>query len=119
MMVARRWIIKHLCLPRPKWWTFPMVQDADKKTGRFFAPSYLAHPYYVKPTVYSRWGPAALYSRMIGGKLPGDEGCKYYPDGYVISEVGPDAQRGKGKDFMDLQKERIAKARGCPMAFGV
>ncbi|KAF6829988.1 hypothetical protein CPLU01_07603 [Colletotrichum plurivorum] len=119
MIAARRWTIKHLCLPRPAWWTFPYVQEADKKTGRFFARTYLAHPYYVKPTAYSRWGPGALYSRMIGGKLPGDEGCKYYPDGYLISEVGPDAQRGKGKDFMDLQRDKIGKARGCPMAFGV
>lgn len=96
-----------------------MLKDIDKKTCRYYLPTYLAHPYYVKPTFYSRWGPAAIYSRLIGGRLPGDEGTKYHPDGYLIPEVGPDSQRGKGKEYMDMTKERVSQARGCPMAFGV
>ncbi|KAI8165739.1 Mycophenolic acid synthesis protein B [Colletotrichum sp. SAR 10_70] len=119
IMNTRRWVLRNLCLPRPKWWTNPMLQDIDKKTCRYYLPTYLAHPYYVKPTFYSRWGPAAIYSRLIGGRLPGDEGTKYHPDGYLIPEVGPDSQRGKGKEYMDMTKERISQARGCPMAFGV
>ncbi|KAJ5018256.1 Mycophenolic acid synthesis protein B [Colletotrichum sp. SAR 10_99] len=119
IMNTRRWVLRHLCLPRPKWWTNPMLKDIDKKTCRYYLPTYLAHPYYVKPTFYSRWGPAAIYSRLIGGRLPGDEGTKYHPDGYLIPEVGPDSQRGKGKEYMDMTKERISQARGCPMAFGV
>ncbi|TDZ61600.1 Mycophenolic acid synthesis protein B [Colletotrichum trifolii] len=120
LVSLRRCIIRHVCLPRPKWWTNPLIPDkADPRTGRFCLPSYLAHPYYVKPTFYSRWGPSAMYSRLIGGCLPGDEDDKYYPNGYVISEVGPEGQIGKGKEHMDTTRERISKARGCPMAFGV
>ncbi|KAL0931087.1 uncharacterized protein CTRU02_213822 [Colletotrichum truncatum] len=119
IMNARRWILRHMCLPRPKWWTNPTLEDIDKQTGRYFLRTYLAHPFYVRPTFYSRWSPGAMYSRLIGGALPGDEGTKYCPNGYVIPEVGPDTQRGKGKEHMDITRERIGKARGCPMAFGV
>jgi len=41
------------------------------------------------------------------------------PEGYVISEVGPEALRGKGAEEMEKQKQRMEslKARsGCPFA---
>ncbi|KAI3528260.1 hypothetical protein CSPX01_16360 [Colletotrichum filicis] len=117
LVAFRRNVLKYFCLPRPKWWTNPMIQDVDKKTGRMYLPSYLAHPYYVKPSFWWRWSPSALYTRLIGGHLPGDEGSKYHPDGYTIPEVGPDAQRCKGKEYMERTRERISQARGCPMAF--
>ncbi|OLN95584.1 hypothetical protein CCHL11_04991 [Colletotrichum chlorophyti] len=118
-MALRRNFLKYLSLPRPDWWSVPRIQDVDKKTGRYFSPTYLAHPYYVKPSLYSRWGPAAIYSRLIGGHLPGDEGRKYLPEGYLFPEIGPDSQRGKGKEYMDVTRARISRARGCPMAVQV
>ncbi|OHW91218.1 hypothetical protein CSPAE12_10209 [Colletotrichum incanum] len=117
LVAIRRSILKYLCLPRPKWWTNPMILDVDKTTGRFYLPTYLAHPYYVKPSFYSRWGPSALYTRLLGGYLPGDEGAKFHPDGYVIPEIGPDSQRNKGQEYMNLTREKIGRARGCPIAF--
>lgn len=94
-----------------------MILDVDKKTGRFYVPTYLAHPYYVKPSFYSRWGPSALYTRLIGGYLPGDQGSKFHPEGYTIPELGPESQRCKGQEYMCLERQRIEKSRGCPMAF--
>ncbi|WQF75423.1 Putative ER-bound oxygenase mpaB/mpaB'/Rubber oxygenase, catalytic domain-containing protein [Colletotrichum destructivum] len=117
LVAIRRAVLKHLSLPRPKWWTYPMILDADKKTGRFYVPTYLAHPYYVKPSFYSRWGPSALYTRLVGGYLPGDQGSKFHPEGYTIPEVGPESQRCKGQEYMCLERQRIEKSRGCPMAF--
>ncbi|KAK1985498.1 hypothetical protein LZ30DRAFT_584017 [Colletotrichum cereale] len=117
LITIRRYTIKLLCLPRPRWWTTPIILDADKKTGRLHLSTYLAHPYYVKASFYSRWGPSALYTRLIGGYLPGDAGAKFCPDGYTIPELGPDSQKDEGQEYMHLTREKIRRARGCPMAF--
>lgn len=60
---------------------------------------------------------------MKGGILPGDDGDKYFPDGFVASELGPTALRGYGKEKMELDKKRLEAAMNsetgrCPF-FGV
>lgn len=52
----------------------------------------------------------------MGLPVPGDEGDKYRPNGYKISEVGPDSMRGKGADYMRASKEKLVDERmkGCP-----
>lgn len=50
--------------------------------------------------------------------MPGDEGGKYRPEGYVLEEIGPEKMEGKGKEWMDKDrewaKERLSE--GCPFA---
>jgi len=55
---------------------------------------------------------------MAGGKLPGDDGDKYHPDGYAILEVGPEEKKEKGKEYMSETQARLIAADrgGCPFA---
>ncbi|KAL9095926.1 MAG: hypothetical protein Q9165_001924 [Trypethelium subeluteriae] len=58
-----------------------------------------------------RWEPKALIYWALGRKIPGDDGDRYHPDGYTISEVGPKFERGRGTAEMKLDKQRM-NARG-------
>lgn len=73
-------------------------------------------PWYVKPTLWNRYGPSTWISRLMGLPLPGEGGEKYSPKGYKISEVGPEMMRGKGTEFLKAEKERLARVSdgGCP-----
>ena len=44
---------------------------------------------------------------MKGGILPGDEGDKYFPQGFVASELGPNALRHFGKEKMEAERQRL------------
>ncbi len=44
---------------------------------------------------------------MKGGLLPGDQGSKYFPEGFVASELGPNGLRGRGEKEMEEEKERL------------
>lgn len=56
--------------------------------------------------------------RLIGSKIPGDDGDRYEPKGYHISELGPDHFRNRGKAQMQVTRERLAKDKkfGCPFS---
>jgi hypothetical protein len=60
----------------------------------------------------------ALLLRLTGGALPGDDGDKYVPQGYIIAEIGPEAFRGKGEAEMQATRERLSndKKGGCPFS---
>ncbi|KAI1339097.1 hypothetical protein F5Y15DRAFT_407405 [Xylariaceae sp. FL0016] len=113
----RKWFVRYLCLPRPEWsGTKCFTDEKDQSTGKYHPLRYIAHPWYMKPSLSSRWGFRALLTRLYGGVLPGDEGAKYYPEGYLISELGPSALAGKGVKEMDLTRMKLGKVRGCPMS---
>ena len=83
------------------------------------AKKYTISPWYVKPTLKNRWGPGAWKTWLKGGILPGDEGDKYFPQGFVASELGPNALRNFGKEKMEAEKQRLqaelASEKGkCP-----
>ena len=48
--------------------------------------------------------------------MPGDS--KYYPEGFLSSEVGPTAVTGTGHDEMEETRGRLVLANrgGCPFA---
>ena len=52
----------------------------------------------------------------MGLPVPGDEGTKYYPDGYIFNEVGPKIFLGKGQESAKETVHGLAKMRtgGCP-----
>ncbi|KAI5928172.1 hypothetical protein F4810DRAFT_647277 [Camillea tinctor] len=120
LLTLRRWAVRYLHLPRPGYLRSRFFEeDADPITGKHHAAQYTAHPWYVRPTLWSRWGFEAWRTRLWGGVLPGDDGDKYRPDGYRIAEVGPEAQRGKGGAEMEKMRARLRERRvaqgGCPL----
>ncbi|KAI1506412.1 hypothetical protein F5X99DRAFT_2126 [Biscogniauxia marginata] len=121
LLALRRWAVRYTHLPRPAWLRSRFFEeDADPRTGKYYAAQYVAHPWYVRPTPWSRWGFEAARTRMWGGILPGDHGAEYHPDGYRIAEIGPEPLKGKGEAEMEKiraqLRERRAMQGGCPMA---
>lgn len=88
----------------------------DPNTGRLNAPTYMSHPWYVKPSFRNRWGPEAWVTWLVGGILPGDEGDRYIPHGFTASTIGPKFFEGKGTKIMaETQLElTLAQRGGCP-----
>ena len=97
---------------------YHLVDEHVDSQGRRGLQRYDAHPFYVRPTLWNRWGPPAWPSRLLGLPLPGDGGVKYYPNGYAVSEVGPNTFVGKGKASADATIARLQRERtgGCPFA---
>ncbi len=90
----------------------------DSRNGRYVLFNYLAHPWYVKPTVMPRWGLGAWITWLVGYKVPGDDGNKYYPQGYTFTDIGPQALSGKGIKEMDETRARLVRGNrgGCPFS---
>lgn len=88
----------------------------DNITGRFNSIEYLSYPWYVKPSLSRRWGAKSWITRLLGRKLPGDDGNRYAPEGYTFAEIGPKAQSGKGlKEMEDTHAILTRGNRGaCP-----
>ena len=113
--------VKYLCLPRPDWLIGHAIESKpDPVTGRLHHLKYDSHPWYVKPTFWTLWGPTALSKRLLFGIMPGEEGDKYQPEGYIIKELGPAYRLGKGEAEMEETRvglrERRAMSGKCPMS---
>jgi hypothetical protein len=80
--------------------------------------SYGYFPFYVKPTLWNRWGPVAWGIWLLGGILPGDDPKYYVSNGYTVSELGPRNFMGKGNAEVEMEAERLRKTSrsGCPFA---
>lgn len=114
----RKLLVRHLFLPRPFLMRKRWFSEEPNASGRFNFERHIAHPWYIKPTFSNRWGLTAWLLRLVGGAVPGDGGAKYFPQGYIIAELGPDELRGKGEDDMQATRERLASNEmiGCPFA---
>ena len=115
VLSTRRFVLRYLSLPKPAFMAKKLFSDeADPKTGRYFYLTYKDYPYYNKPTFWNRWGPEALFWRLLGGTVPGDK--KWYPQGYLFEELGPKKVENQGKDKTDQWEERLRVQRtpGCP-----
>lgn len=88
----------------------------DEKSGRYNSVEYLSHPWYVKPSFKNRWAPRAWITRFLGRKLPGDDGNKYAPEGYIFEELGPSNLVGKGLNEMAKTEQILREENrgGCP-----
>jgi hypothetical protein len=118
VLVVRKYVLKYIALPRPSFLRYKSLEDHPDDQGRRAFVKYDADPFYVRPTLWNRWGPSAWLPRLRGLPLPGDDGDTYHPGGYLIPEIGPDAFFGKGKAEADETKARLLKERtgGCPFA---
>lgn len=75
-------------------------------------------PWYVRPTVWNRWGLQSWKCWIMGLPIPGNDGDRYWPNGYKIQEIGPRAMQGKGGDYARDSKEKLVaeRMRGSPFA---
>jgi hypothetical protein len=108
--------MRYLALPR----LIPLNRHAEstesKDTRVNILFSYGNYPFYVKPTVWNRWGPEAWVVWLAGGKLPGDSPEEFMADGYTFPDLGPRNIMGKGIEAMDADIARMKKMGrgGCP-----
>ncbi|EAW16397.1 uncharacterized protein NFIA_057460 [Aspergillus fischeri NRRL 181] len=116
---SRKLVLRHLALPRPSFLAVKLVHDTpNPETNLYNFDRKGLQPWYVRPTLWSRWGPGALLVRIFGGKMPGSGGDRYLPQGYNLMTIGPEPQKGKGLQEMSLDME-VIKARGvatCPFS---
>ena len=115
---ARKYVLRYLWLPRPSFFPRSVSIERPSKHGTFFMTKQDTAPWYIKPTIWNRYGPLSWITRLMGLPLPGDEGGKYFPTGYKILDVGPERLRSKGIESMQNDKERVMKGMGggCPFA---
>lgn len=113
-LTIRRFALRFFCLPRLR--PLKAFSDEDPATGRIQHYYYLVHPWYNPSTLWSRWGPEALFRRLSGGFAPGDK--THMPEGFLWNEIGPKATFGKGSAEMDVHVERMkGLQRGkCPFS---
>ncbi|KIW38083.1 uncharacterized protein PV06_10052 [Exophiala oligosperma] len=116
-MELRRFFLRYLALPRPKFMINQLLTKTPDQNGRRYIVRWDTTPTYVKPTLWNRWGPGAMVNMLIGIPRPGDKDM--YPEGFEVKNVGPLAfANGKGEKEMQMTKERLKRERtgGCPFA---
>lgn len=111
----RKYLLRYFFWPRPFFLRMNALEEPDVN-GRASVCLWEGAPYYVKPTLWRRWGPEAWGSRLVGVPVPGDEGEKFLPQGYRIAEVGPKITFGKGVQHTEETISRLQQRRtgGCP-----
>ncbi|RMJ25183.1 hypothetical protein PHISP_03938 [Aspergillus sp. HF37] len=116
LLTLRRLALRYLSPPRPHFLRYTSYAPEPDENDRIFITKWEAAPYYVKPTFWNRWGPVAWLTWVLGRPLPGDEGSKYYPQGYYIPDVGPKYFEGKGQTSLEKTMEEFKTSRtgGCP-----
>lgn len=115
VLTVRRLVMRNLCLPRLS--EKKNLREADPATGRMHLNyTYGNYPFYIRPTSWNRWGPAAWAVWLVGGKVPGDDPDEFKPDGYSFDDMGPSNMAYRGKDEMRANADELLKSgRGsCP-----
>ncbi|PLB48797.1 hypothetical protein P170DRAFT_358151 [Aspergillus steynii IBT 23096] len=116
---TRKLVLQHLALPRPAFLAVRLVHDTpNPETNLYNFERKSLQPWYMRPNLWSKWGPGALFVRIFGGRMPGSHGDRYLPQGYNLMTIGPEPQKGKGLEEMSLDME-VIKARGvatCPFS---
>ncbi|KAJ6140384.1 hypothetical protein N7471_006870 [Penicillium samsonianum] len=112
----RQLYLRYLSLPRPNFMRLDVFTDKLNKHGRNWVLIYEGAPFYVQPTIWNRWGPMAWFKWALGQPLPGDDGDKYYPQGYHTHDLGPKYFEGKGYKELEGFKETLRQQRmgQCP-----
>ncbi|KAI1087007.1 hypothetical protein F5B19DRAFT_497803 [Rostrohypoxylon terebratum] len=121
ILTSRKLALRYLCLPRPSFLTieptrvidpegpYSQVDSSNNATlqhqSRTLLTSYVAAPYYVKPTIWNRWGPGAWWWWFLGHPLPSQEDQHYIPGGYLIPEIGP--RQGKTPTVQAREEEAV------------
>ncbi|KAJ5109517.1 hypothetical protein N7456_006192 [Penicillium angulare] len=112
----RKLYLRYLALPRPEFMRLDVFTEKPNKHGRNFVLTYEGAPFYVQPTIWNRWGPTAWLKWAAGQPLPGDDGDKYYPQGYYTPDLGPKYFEGKGHKEVETIRDSLKEQRTgqCP-----
>lgn len=116
LVALRKYFLRYFGLPRPMVLRQEVFSDTPNEEGRYYVRIWKGVPYYVQPTVWNRWGPAAWLTWALGLPLPGDDGETYYPGGFDVANLGPRYFEGKGRKSVGecvdvLEKEHRGQ---CP-----
>ncbi|EED22461.1 conserved hypothetical protein [Talaromyces stipitatus ATCC 10500] len=116
ILAIRKYFLRYIALPRPYFLRYDLFDYSPDKDGLNYVKIWDAMPFYVKPTIWNRWGPSAWVKRLQGLPLPGDDGDKYFPQGFNTLDVGPRHFQGKGRTQMEQYRSQLVKERrgGCP-----
>lgn len=79
---------------------------------------YLKEPWYNPVTLWTRWNPVAIITRLSGVQIPGDGGSEMKPDGLLFEDIGPKYKMGRGNEEVE-RLEGLARSRvsgSCPFA---
>lgn len=112
----RKFLLRHLSLPRPELLAFKSVSSAPNTDGLYNFSHGGFQPWYVAPSFSSIWSPGAVLLRLIGARKPGSKGDRYKPTGYDLKTIGPPPQEGRGLEEMNstIEAMKIRKADPCP-----
>ncbi|KAK5790806.1 hypothetical protein VI817_008093 [Penicillium citrinum] len=111
MFQLRRLCLRYVALPRPSFLRLDVFNEEPNQHGRNFVLFYEGAPFYVQPTIWNRWGPMAWLKWSLGQALPGDEGDKYYPQGYRTADLGPKYFEGIGRKEVEKLRETLRAQR--------
>ncbi|GAP82441.2 putative dephospho- kinase [Rosellinia necatrix] len=116
LLLMRSLFLRYLALPR-LWPVARIGAPADPATGRMnLRFPYGNYPFYVRPTLWNRWGPGAWAVWLYGAKVPGDDPDEYMPQGYLWTDLGPRNRMGQGAEEMqaDVKRMTATSRGGCP-----
>ncbi|GKZ37300.1 hypothetical protein AbraIFM66950_008786 [Aspergillus brasiliensis] len=116
---SRKLFLRYLALPRPAFRAVKLVHDRpNQETNLYNFERKVLQPWYIRPTVWSKWGPGALVVRLFGGKVPGSRGDRYQPQGYDLMTIGPEPQKGRGLEEMrsDIELIKARSVATCPFS---
>ncbi|KAI1748138.1 hypothetical protein F4782DRAFT_518320 [Xylaria castorea] len=98
----RKVLLRHLFLPRSYFLRHHYIEEnSDPLTNRYHVSRWRFHPWYAAPSFKDRWG-AKAWIAWATGKREGWIGTgKFIPEGYLLPEVGPQGEIGRGLDDME------------------
>lgn len=116
IFAIRKLFLRYFALPRPQYFKVRRITTDPGENPPHFLLAWEGAPFYVRPTIWNRWGPSAWVKRLLRLPLPGDDGDTYFPKGYYTPDVGPRAFVGKGREYHEQTTGRLETERTgqCP-----
>ncbi|KAI0098734.1 hypothetical protein GGR51DRAFT_537277 [Nemania sp. FL0031] len=97
----RKILLRYFFLPRPYTLRHRYIEEnPDPLTQRYHVSRWRYHPWYAAPTYKDRWGVRAWIARVTGKRHNQVDSKKFVPEGYLLPEVGPQEEIGKGLSEM-------------------
>ncbi|KAI4843621.1 hypothetical protein E4T44_06646 [Aureobasidium sp. EXF-8845] len=106
-LTARKLVLRHLTLPRPFASRKQLLADDVNSYGKIQRLIWDSEPWYVEPTFVNRWCLQSWLDWAAGRPIPGDEGDKYFPQGFKSSVIGPAFLAGRGLEQAAKDEEQI------------
>lgn len=117
VLTFRKCLLRYAFFPRPHFLRYTNITPQPDANGRYAMYYYDAYPFYVRPTLWNRWGPEAWARWCMSIPLPGDDPSRYESNGFFVPDVGPTNFRGKGAKEAKRTAEKLRKdgtRSGCP-----